>query len=430
MRDMQGEAIDNELYERANPVAKTSVTTLLAMAGAGYQEDAEIIQRLGINPRDYLSGQGMDEVSLLCNLTIRELRHVVANRTILESGCDVVLDLPCGYTHRVLDMLREGKRYIGADLPSVIRSFEPVIRGMIPEAQQGLATFAEVDVTNYATIEAAVEGIEGPICLMMEGLLIYLNPDEKEQVFRNVHRLLSERGGCFLNTDFETLAYYRAASKAIARERADEMIQTSLQAFASQSDTDILGVIPSEVLSGRGGLEIDYDALERSFADSGLRVERIPYARDDLELRMFGRMTPDMEERVREAFREVYIWKLTVDSSFVEPVPRRRTVSEGDFSIGVESMGRKLSVRLAGRMDSLTAPVLLEAWEQELAAVGSFDSVMVDCAELAYLSSAGIRVLLMMRKALPEGTMVLTQVSPEVVGVLKMTGVDGVVDVR
>ncbi len=42
---------DKELYERANPVSKTAITTLAQRAAAGYEKAAEILKRLDVDGR-------------------------------------------------------------------------------------------------------------------------------------------------------------------------------------------------------------------------------------------------------------------------------------------------------------------------------------------------------------------------------------------
>ena len=50
---------------------------------------------------------------------VRELRYAALNRTIEESGLNVLMDIPCGYTPRVFDCVEKGMHYIGCDLPEM-----------------------------------------------------------------------------------------------------------------------------------------------------------------------------------------------------------------------------------------------------------------------------------------------------------------------
>ena len=46
-------ATDKELYERANPVSKTAITTLAQRAAAVYEKAAEILKRLNVDMENY-----------------------------------------------------------------------------------------------------------------------------------------------------------------------------------------------------------------------------------------------------------------------------------------------------------------------------------------------------------------------------------------
>ena len=80
-----------------------------------------------------------------------------------------------------------------------------------------------------------------------------------------------------------------------------------------------------------------------------------------------------------------------------------------------------LTLALEGRLDTTTAPRLQEAL---LPAFEESKDVKLDFAKLSYVSSAGLRVLLMGQKAAKAGgaSMTLTGVSEEIMEVFEMTG--------
>ena len=77
-----------------------------------------------------------------------------------------------------------------------------------------------------------------------------------------------------------------------------------------------------------------------------------------------------------------------------------------------------LELALEGRLDTVTAPQLQTVANEQLAGV---ESIAIDCKDLAYISSAGLRVLLTMRKSIP-GKLTLKNVDPSVREVLEITG--------
>ena len=82
---------------------------------------------------------------------------------------------------------------------------------------------------------------------------------------------------------------------------------------------------------------------------------------------------------------------------------------------------------LSGRIDSANAPEL-EALLNEILANNSFTSLEVDCENLKYISSAGLRLVLKLRKACA-GVRV-TNVCPEVYEIFQMTGFTEMMEVQ
>ena len=419
-------ATDKELFERANPVSKTAVTTLAQRAAAGYEKAAEILKRLDVDMEYYKNSAVSDERVRDIGILIHELRHVAMNRTIEETGIDNVFDLPCGYSQRVFEMLALGKTYIGGDLPAVIDSFVPVVNEMLTDEEKKKAAFKVVDVTSYESLEKAVAHIDGPICIPMEGLTVYLNKEEKTRLISNMKRLLTQKGGCWLSADVETMAYYRAGIGTFAesKEEAQQMINAFLTAFSSQSDSDILGsVLVERKDKNASGLSggFDFDAIEKVYNAYGLKVERIPYYRDDIELKMFSKLTPEQISRLKALIRQVHIWKLTSDPDVSIDDSRQSSYEDGEFSSTFRNTSGRLLIKLCGRVDSITAPAFLKAWEEE-AGTDKVDSVVADLADLTYISSAGLRVLLIIKKSLPGNELILLNVNEPVKEILDTTG--------
>ena len=80
--------------------------------------------------------------------------------------------------------------------------------------------------------------------------------------------------------------------------------------------------------------------------------------------------------------------------------------------------GEDYVVALSGRLDTATAPQVEESLLEDISKMGT---LTLDCAELTYVSSAGLRVLLSMQKRM-KGAMKLQNVCELVMEVLEMTG--------
>ena len=82
--------------------------------------------------------------------------------------------------------------------------------------------------------------------------------------------------------------------------------------------------------------------------------------------------------------------------------------------------GTELTIALTGRMDTLTAPQLEEELKTSLPGV---ESLALDFANLEYLSSAGLRVLLAAQKIMnKQGKMVVRHVNETIAEIFDVTG--------
>ena len=70
------------------------------------------------------------------------------------------------------------------------------------------------------------------------------------------------------------------------------------------------------------------------------------------------------------------------------------------LEIKKEKDGSKITISLAGRIDSMTSAKLEESLAGEF---DGMDEVILDMSEVSYISSAGLRVLLGARKAVGSG---------------------------
>ena len=82
--------------------------------------------------------------------------------------------------------------------------------------------------------------------------------------------------------------------------------------------------------------------------------------------------------------------------------------------------GKKLTIALAGRLDTTTAPQLETELKQNISGV---EELVLDLAELEYLSSAGLRVLLSAQKVMNrQGNMVVRNVNEIIMEIFEVTG--------
>ena len=89
--------------------------------------------------------------------------------------------------------------------------------------------------------------------------------------------------------------------------------------------------------------------------------------------------------------------------------------------------GNSATVKLTGRLDTSNSPELEEA----LKTLDSAEKITLDFSGLEYISSAGLRVLLIAHKNFSKKSgMTLINVNDDVMDVFKVTGFDDLLDIK
>lgn len=128
--------------------------------------------------------------------SIDQLLKQVSNTNILE--------LSSGYSLRGLEMcMREAVHYIDSDLPEVMATKKQLIEQLnLGEDLKGRFEMAPLNAMDAAAFkEVTGRFAKGPVTVVNEGLLMYLNKEEKKHLCGSIRELLQERGGCWITAD-------------------------------------------------------------------------------------------------------------------------------------------------------------------------------------------------------------------------------------
>ena len=95
------------------------------------------------------------------------------------------------------------------------------------------------------------------------------------------------------------------------------------------------------------------------------------------------------------------------------------------MEIKTKSEGSKLTISVSGRIDTVTAPELESSFQ-----FGDATSVVLDLADVPYMSSAGLRLLLIAHKTMlgKGGEFLVANAQPVVKEVLDITGFSGILN--
>ena len=416
---IMNEQYDHTVLERINPVFNTAKMTLFQLSYTGDQDAARIAKKLGLTMEN--TQQESTEEELLSNSIILETRFRTMGALAEKTGLTEV-DLPCGYTPRAIEFARKGIPFVGLDLPAAITEAEPAILSLIDENKRHLVRFAGVDATNYSSLEKALDKVTGPACITTEGLLMYFTDSEAGQLCDNICRILKGRGGCWITADPETAIQFIVSTQAIFGDRFMEIMLKGKKRAEVKSDVPVsnrtLVIDPSQA---EDNMRRAMMFLERH----GLKAERLIIGEHMPELKSLKKITPEQAKLVRQGLMKVAYWKITpIKGTKLDTVE----IGGENFGLEAEFTGDVIHLKLRGRLDTLTAPKFL-AFFEKASTKNEIHGVVADCASLEYISSAGLRVLLIMHKRSDKGVTV-RNVNKTVQEIMEQTGFDSILNLE
>ena len=407
---------NQELRELVNPVFNTARSCVQLSAAAGDKDAQSLLDALGFPPfgaqMRKMPEEMLEQVRRLtpAYTTIIETRFQAMNRLIEQRKDCQIVDLPCGYTSRGIRMSRQGRTYFGCDLPAVIDAIDPAVETIIGKSES--ITYHAVDATNYNSLESAFNGNNRDFLVTTEGLLMYFVQSELEEVFSNIHRLLQKYGGSWVISD---RAYFLYDKDVVAAALNNDPKLTALYAA-------ITNRAAATAADGKFNDSVFFDSDDRNVREfvrkMGFELHEIcmaDYLPDQI-VSLDG--NPEAVSAVRNVFKKMMFWELTV----AENSSAKCVDTDLPFQVVSEVKDGILDVSIQGRMDTITAPELLKQFQD---AGNGFKGIHVDVSRMAYVSSAGLRVLLMMYKSLEnKENFEMTGVSEDVREILETTGFD------
>jgi len=134
-----------------------------------------------------------------------ENRYKSIDRLLKQTDSRNILELSSGYSLRGLDLCVNDAnvRYVDTDLPEVVVVKKQMIAELqLDKAAKGTFELVALNALDEAAFDNVVRRFgDGPLTVVNEGLLMYLNTDEKKQLCRTIHRVLKQRGGCWITAD-------------------------------------------------------------------------------------------------------------------------------------------------------------------------------------------------------------------------------------
>jgi len=142
----------------------------------------------------------------------------------LFSDLDIhnVLELSSGFSFRGLSMVQEKNiHYVDTDLENIIEYKKELVKKLVEHynTAPGKLDMLPLNVLDEKQFNLIVDSFEdGPLVIVNEGLLMYLNSQEKEKLCKIISGVLARKGGFWITADI-----YRRTTLTRLRDDKDEL---------------------------------------------------------------------------------------------------------------------------------------------------------------------------------------------------------------
>ena len=206
-------------YNEISPSAK-SLLLLKGITNIPFAKECAAFISL---PGKYDPDTGHKDLAYWKRVVHFESRYWSVDQLLSQLSINNIIELSSGYSFRGLDTVRAHKvHYIDTDLLPVIEQK----KSMLPALQadntglQGTLTMAPLNALDEVQFNAIIDSFpEGPVTIVNEGLLMYLNDTEKERLCKIIYKILQKRGGYWITGDI----YIKSTLERFSKESDDHL---------------------------------------------------------------------------------------------------------------------------------------------------------------------------------------------------------------
>jgi len=156
-------------------------------------------------PEKYSPDFNRKDITYWARVLHFESRYWSINQLLNDLPVKNILELSSGYSFRCLEKIKEGDfYYIDTDLPDMINTKKEIVaflQGNIEKLRGKLEVLPLNALDEKSFREIVSRFPAGEIAIVNEGLMMYLDNTEKENLCSIINKILHERGGYWITAD-------------------------------------------------------------------------------------------------------------------------------------------------------------------------------------------------------------------------------------
>ena len=284
-------------------VSYSALVKLQWLANIGNPDAKKIFKTLG--QAHLYDGRNLPDFERLkfLNGVYQELNYASTVEYVKNNDYKSILDIGGGYSPRALVFAREGRKYIGAELMAVAVSAAEVMPKVIGKNYPQDVFYDEVLVEDREAMLGTADEFNGRICVIENGLQIYLTEERTAEMFKLIREILVKHGGCFITTDFATKDFFKDIAAALYGEDQAQLLYDETKVMYEQ-------LFDNKIFDDT--FKNQQEAI--SFLTShGLKVYQVPLLTDTSKLYCTKKLSKTQIDKLNKIAAKNYLWVITVE---------------------------------------------------------------------------------------------------------------------
>lgn len=235
------------------------------------------------------------------NSLYQELNYAAAIEYVRNKDYRNVMDLACSLSPRGMILAQDGRQVIVGELASVCLIGDYFMDERAGTQARKNISYEVIPVEDRQAMTANAEKLTGEVCIIEQGLLIYLDDERRGRMFDNIRDILTMHGGCMITSDFCQKKYFTATTAALyGKQEASRLYDETKAMYEKVLDDKI----------DDNALQNEREAMEFLKAH-GLRADKVPLFTASPQLFIKSKLSSDQIQKVNELAKQSYLWVIT-----------------------------------------------------------------------------------------------------------------------
>lgn len=285
-------------------VSYSSHVKLQWLSFTGMPEAKKIIKELGkaniFGHRNLVDYDRLEKV----NSIYQEMCYLATVQYVQNQDYKNILDMGGGYTPRAMVFARQGRKYYGGELMAVAVSADNVMKKIVESKYMKNITYGEILAEDADAMMAAADTMDGKICIIEQGLMIYLNEDRIVGMCESIDKVLRKKGGCYITSDLSTRQLFKDIATALYGEGQTQLLYDETKDMYEELFDSLIN---------EETFDYQIESVNYAKDELGWNVKQVPLISDTSKLHCLKNLSPEQAEKIKKIAEKNYLYVITVD---------------------------------------------------------------------------------------------------------------------